>query len=219
MDRDSVSVPFQNIAGIPQWVAVTVPIWNRPMKYEVEMKFPVADMAAFESRLGDLGTAISPAQAELDVYFAHPSRDFASTDEALRIRRKGRSNYITYKGPKIDATTKTRREIDLPLPADEESAQAWSSLLEALGFSAVAEVCKSRRKFHIIWQGQQIEGSLDRVEQLGDFAELELVVQPEGVDKARTCIASLAETLGLVRSERRSYLELLRDSADHIDGQ
>jgi adenylate cyclase class 2 len=179
------------------------------MKYEVEMKFPAPDMPALESRLAAMGIDISQPQLELDVYFSHPARDFAATDEALRIRRKGQLNFITYKGPKIDATTKTRQEIDLPLPDEEESAQAWTSLLESLGFSPVAEVCKSRRKFHVVWQNQRVEGSLDHVDQLGDYAELELVVAPEDLDTARRCIAALAETLGLTHSERRSYLELL----------
>ena len=122
---------------------------------------------------------------------------------------KGRANFITYKGPKIDATTKTRREIDLPLPPDEESAQAWTGLLEALGFTVVGEVRKSRRKAHVVWQGRRVEVSLDEVERLGTFAELELVVEPEDVEAAKACIASLAEALGLEGSERRSYLELL----------
>ena len=179
------------------------------MNYEVEMKFPVADMSAVESRLAAMGASIDVSVEEVDLYFAHPARDFASTDEALRIRRKGRSNFLTYKGPKIDATTKTRHEIDLPLPPDEASAKAWTDLLEALGFRGVAEVCKSRRKALISWQGRQVEASLDRIERLGAFVELELIAEPEGVDAARTCILSLAAELGLHQSERRSYLELL----------
>jgi adenylate cyclase class 2 len=182
------------------------------MKYEVEMKFPVADMAALESRLATMGVAISEAKTEEDMYFAHPARDFASTDEALRIRRKGESNYITYKGPKIDATTKTRREIDLPLASGGESADNWTSLLEALSFVAVAKVCKSRRKAMIPWQGQSVEGSLDQVDRVGSFAELELIVALEEVENAKACILSLAEQLGLEGSERRSYLELLMSS-------
>ena len=158
----------------------------------------------------ELGATISVAQTEVDVYFAHPARDFARTDEALRIRRKGARNFLTYKGPKIDATTKTRREIDLPLLPDEEAAQAWTGLLIALGFTAVGEVRKSRRKAHVVWQGRSVEASLDEVEGLGEFAELELVVEPEGIEAAKACIASLAEALGLEGSERRSYLELLR---------
>ncbi len=163
------------------------------MRYEVEMKFPVADMASLESRLAGLGATISAAESEVDVYFAHPARDFAQTDEALRIRHKGRANSLTYKGPKVDAVTKTRREIDLPLPPDAETARAWTGLLNALGFTIVGEVRKSRRKAHVVWQGRRVEASLDEVERLGTFAELELVVEPEGVEAAKACIASLAE--------------------------
>ncbi len=181
------------------------------MKYEVEQKFPVSDMPALEARLSELGATISGPQREVDLYFAHPARNFAQTDEALRIRRRGRSNWITYKGPKIDKTTKTRREIELPLGPEEASAEAWCGLLEALGFAPVGEVHKSRRKAAIPWRDRRVEGSLDDVGRLGTFAELELVVDADGLEAAKVCIASLAERLGLTNSERRSYLELLLD--------
>jgi adenylate cyclase, class 2 len=179
------------------------------MPYEVEMKFRVGDLRALESRLAELGATVAPPQTEMDEYFAHPARDFAQTDEALRIRRKGEMNFITYKGPKIDATTKPRREIDLPLPPGETTAQAWTGLLDTLGFAAVGRVRKSRRKAKIAWQNRQIEVSLDEVDQVGTYVELELIVETDGVDAARACIGSLAEKLGLAESERRSYLELL----------
>jgi adenylate cyclase class 2 len=182
---------------------------REPMKYEVEQKFPVADMALLEARLAAIGAAILEPHSEVDLYFAHPARDFAQTDEALRIRRQGPSNSITYKGPKIDQTTKTRREIELSLPPGEESAEAWAGLLETLGFLPVAEVRNRRRKVEVSWQGRRVEGSLDDVEGLGRFAELELLVEDVGVESAKACIASLAENLGLEGSERRSYLELL----------
>jgi len=184
------------------------------MKFEVEQKFPVFDLAALEARLAARGEGVSEPRAEVDLYFAHPARDFARTDEALRIRRQGPSNSITYKGPKIDQTTKTRREIELPLPPGEESAGAWAELLETLGFRPVAEVRKLRRKVQVSWQGRRVQGSLDEVEGLGNFAELELVEEEAGVESAKACIASLAESLGLVQSERRSYLELLLALAD-----
>jgi adenylate cyclase, class 2 len=180
------------------------------MRLEVEMKFPVADMGALESRLTEMGAEISTPQFEVDTYFTHPARDFARTDEALRLRRKEGALFITYKGPKVDSATKTRREIDLPLAADEEGFWAWAELLDALGFKAVGEVRKSRRKSHVLWQDQSVEVSLDSVERLGSFVELELIVSAESVlDLAKQCIFSLAEALGLSGSERRSYLELL----------
>ena len=163
------------------------------MPYEVEMKFPVADLATLQSRLAGLGATIAAPQSEVDVYFAHPARDFAKTDEALRIRRKGSFNFITYKGPKIDAATKTRREIELPLPPGEQAAQAWTELIEALGFAPVGEVRKSRRKAHVDWQGRSVEISLDEVAGLGVYVELELIAEADGLDAARSNILSLAE--------------------------
>jgi adenylate cyclase class 2 len=183
------------------------------MKYEVEMKFPVSDLAALEARLAELAATISVAQGEFDVYFAHPARDFARTDEALRVRRKGRANFLTYKGPKIDATTKTRHEIDLPLLPEEKTAAQWMGLLAALGFTVAGEVRKSRRKAHVAWQGRRVEVSLDEVDRLGTFVELELVVDSAEAQAAKTCLMSLAEHLKLQGSERRSYLELVLERA------
>lgn len=182
---------------------------RRMDKYEVEQKFPVADLAEMQAKLLDLGAEVSEPRLEVDCYYAHPARDFAATDEALRIRRVGRANRITYKGPKIDRTTKTRQEIELELPPEEAGASAWANLLEVLGFRPVAEVRKRRRKALVPWQGRRVEVSLDDVEQVGTFAELELMAGAGDVEAARGCIASLAGHLGLSESERRSYLELL----------
>ena len=179
------------------------------MQYEVEQKFPVADPSAIEQKLASLGATVSGRKIEIDHYFAHPSRDFAATDEALRVRRADRSNYLTYKGPKVDATTKTRREIEVPLPQDEEHVAGWESILEALGFTPVGEVCKYRRKAYVPWQGRQIEVSLDDVVDVGTFVELELLAEEQEVDAAKASIKSLADALELAGSERRSYLELL----------
>jgi adenylate cyclase class 2 len=84
-------------------------------------------------------------------------------------------------------------------------------LLEALEFRPVAEVRKERRHVEVDWQGMQITASLDQVNQVGSFAELEMVVEPQQIDAAKKCLASLAEHLQLADSQRRSYLELLLD--------
>jgi len=179
------------------------------MTYEVELKFPVPDLAAFIRKLTDRSVSISPAEEEIDLYFAHPSRDFAQTDEALRLRCIGDVNYITYKGPKIDATTKTRCEIELPLGPGPESLASWTALLEAVGFRPVAEVRKSRRKATIPWQGRGPKATMDDVAGVGTFVEFELVVEESEVAETRACLQSLAQSFGLTQGERRSYLELL----------
>ena len=53
------------------------------MKYEVEQKFPISDITAVEVELTSFGVEISPPRLEVDVYFAHPARNFAETDVPL----------------------------------------------------------------------------------------------------------------------------------------
>ncbi len=179
------------------------------MNYEVEQKYPVADLAPLEAHLAAPGASISEVRIEVDLYFNHPARDFAQTDEAFRLRRVGSVNKITYKGPKLDATTKTREELELPLPNGEATFKGWSAMLGTLSFVPVGEVRKERRKAFVQWEGRRVEISLDRIDSLGTFVELELVVPPDEFEAAKACIASLAERLELSRTERRSYLRLL----------
>jgi adenylate cyclase, class 2 len=183
------------------------------MKYEVEQKFRLADPTALEARLAARGAKLAAPVVQVDHYFAHPSRDFASTDEALRIRSVGNENYVTYKGPKVDAVTKTRRELELAIEPDEAGAARFAELLAALGFCSVAEVRKKRRKANITWSGREVEVVLDHVVGLGDFCELELSADEGELDSARRLLADVASELGLADNERRSYLEMLLEKA------
>jgi len=179
------------------------------MLLEVEQKYPLADPAMMRQSLAELGAAFAAPVEQADVYFAHPSRDFKETDEALRIRRVGNENFITYKGPKLDSTTKTRREIELPLAAGDEGFRAFAELLEVLGFCRVFEVRKERVAGTLAWTGIDVHVSLDTVERLGNYLELEVVTEASQADAARDCLASLASRLQLSQSERRGYLDLL----------
>ncbi len=184
--------------------------------YEVELKFQVSDAAALERDLAALGARFREAVEQVDRYFAHPCRDFAATDEALRLRRTGADAAITWKGPRIDAATKTRREIELAIAAAAPGADGgpatidqWTGLLEALGFRQVREVAKRRRAAAVAWEGAEVEAALDEVAGLGSYLELELQAATDGVPLARRRLESLARRLGCGPAERRSYLELL----------
>lgn len=179
---------------------------------EVEQKFPVADFGALESRLREVGATPGETREEADHYFNAPDRDFARTDEALRIRRIGASNHVTYKGPKRDAHTKTRTEIEVPLAEGEQTAEDFARLLTKLGYRPVAVVRKRRQSYHVDRQGFPIEVTLDRVDRVGTFAELEIVVAEEQLDAARTTLLETAKELGLTASERRSYLEMFLEA-------
>ncbi|MEX0678534.1 MAG: class IV adenylate cyclase [Pirellulales bacterium] len=179
------------------------------MAIEVEQKFRVSDVTSLERQLAALGAAPGATESQVDSYFAHPQRDFAQTDEALRLRRVGQRNYVTYKGPKLDTSTKTRHEIEIELPEGQQAADNAAGLLVALSFGRFAEVRKRRVHYTLVWGGREIGVALDQVEGLGDFVELEIMAGEDHVDAARDAISSLAGRLNLSNSERRSYLELL----------
>ncbi len=182
------------------------------MNYEVEVKFPLENAAKLIARLEELAVSWTESVQETDIYFQHPCRNFAATDEALRIRRTDSRAYLTYKGPKIDSSTKTRTELEVELDVRPEILKKWQAILEQLGFRPVAEVRKNRQRGILVWGGWTVQVSVDRVEGLGSFLELEVVVPQEKLDIARESVLTLCQALGLGLSERRSYLELLLET-------
>lgn len=180
------------------------------MALEVEMKFPIDDPAAVGARLAEAGIVLGEPVAQIDEYFQHPSRDFAATDEAFRLRRIADAAFVTYKGPKLDAQTKTREEIEVPLAPGSEPWEQFTAMLLHLGFLPAGTVVKERRTGRAFNHGREIEVAWDAIVLLGEFLELEVVAEADEADAARDAVQALAASLGLTHSERRSYLELLR---------
>jgi adenylate cyclase class 2 len=176
---------------------------------EVEMKFAGVDFGPVEQRLAGWGAREDSPRQDADHYFNAPDRDFAQTDEALRVRRIGAANFVTYKGPKRDAQTKTRTEVEVPLADGDRAAEDFMRLLTYLGYRPVAVVRKLRRVFHLERRGFAVEVCLDEVDGLGRFAELEVQAPEEQLPAARAAVQELAAELGLTAGERRSYLEML----------
>jgi adenylate cyclase class 2 len=178
------------------------------MQLEVEMKFAVADPTSLRDVLQKLGVQLGAPIEQIDTYFQHPARDFAKTDEAFRLRQIGEANYFTYKGPKLDAQTKTRRELEVPL-ASGAIANDYQQLLLALGFQVGGVVRKRRRHGQAEVAGRTVDLAWDEVDGLGLFLELEIVADETEREAATEAIQQLAEQLHLTGAERRSYLELL----------
>ena len=151
------------------------------MGYEVEVKFRSVDHAVLEQRLTELGAELSGSAIQVDTYLTHPARDFAATNEAFRVRQVGNENRITYKGPRKPGPTKTREEIEIRFADGALAAGQLLQLFEVLGFRPVATIRKRRTSFHMKRGGLSLEVTLDLVESLGDFAEIEALVPSEHV--------------------------------------
>jgi adenylate cyclase class 2 len=189
------------------------------MSFEVEVKYRSVDHDELRRLLIERGAGEDPAVEQEDVYLSHPARDFAQTREALRLRRIGAENRVTYKGPRFPGPTKTREEIEIPFDAGEIPFRELARLFEILGFLPVAAVRKRRVTFHLHRPPHEIEVSLDRVEGLGDFAEIEAITRnAAGLISAQTAVLELAAQLGMDQVEPRSYLRMVLDSHSQAEG-
>ena len=183
------------------------------MGYEVEVKYRLVDHGELERRLTELGADREPEISQEDIYLSHPSRDFAASNEALRIRRIGAENRITYKGPRLTGPTKTREEIEIAVASGDVAFNQLLRLFENLGFRPVATIRKSRTPFHLNRQGRAVEIVLDRAAGLGNFAEIETLAETESeLPAAQAAVLALADELGLTEVEPRSYLRMSLES-------
>jgi len=183
---------------------------------EVELKFPLADRNTLLTALDRVHPGLSFQQRqETDEYFQHPCRDFKVTDEALRIRLSGGVVELTWKGPKLDPRTKSRKELELTVnELAETSDQRHNRLREillALGFSSAGLVHKTRHTARFLFHQRLVQVSIDTVDDLGLFAELEIICDPSEQAGATELLLQLAEQLELKHTERRSYIALLAE--------
>lgn len=176
---------------------------------EIEAKYAVADFTPIEEKLRTWSAQFIEDRQDADHYFNAPDRDFAQTDEAFRLRRIGSRNFLTYKGPKIDRETKTRKEIEVPVADGDQAANDMQQMLVSLGYRPVAVVRKRRRVFEQSLDGFTLHFCLDEVDGVGTFAEVEIVAEDDRYAAAKELLLRVAAELGLTQTERRSYLQLL----------
>jgi len=171
---------------------------------EVEIKAKISHPKKIIQRLKTKTTFLKEIYQE-DIYFNAPDRDFRITDEALRIRTSSEGSALTYKGSKIgNLIDKTREEISVHI----NDLKKTRVILEKLGFQAVAKVSKTR----MLFQFNELSISVDFVESLGEFIEIESLVNTQNeIEKTRKEILDFLNELEirLEDCERRSYLELL----------
>jgi adenylate cyclase class 2 len=185
--------------------------------YEVELKVS-ADHDSVRGHLDSQDASHVESVTQEDTYYNAPDRDFVETDEALRVRREtlddgSERTAVTYKGPLVDDHSKTRREAETTVADD----QAMDEILTGLGYEATATVTKHRDQFEL--DGCVV--TLDAVEGLGEYVEVELETEQDLDAESGATLASLRDEAAAVLRKleldpadqiRTSYLDLLLDA-------
>lgn len=169
---------------------------------EIELKSRVNDLRPVRERLQQSGAEFCARVHEHDIYYNAPHRDFAKTDEALRVRYADGNAVVTYKGARIkNLGLKAREELNTGVG----SGEVFGQILDRLGFTKTAEVNKWRETYRF----RDASIALDEVESLGTFVEIEVIADTE-TQSATEKIEKIKRELGITGvAILASYLELL----------
>lgn len=169
---------------------------------EVELKVKIPSLDPVREQLVRKNAGSAGKVHEHDIYYNAPHRDFGQTDEAVRVRYSDDHAVVTYKGPKIKKFgLKAREELNFAV----ESGEIFETMLDRLGFRKTREVNKWRETFKL----GNASVSLDTVDGLGTFAEIEVIAEDEG-DNPTSAIEKIAKEIGVTGEPiLESYLEML----------
>ncbi len=167
---------------------------------EVESKFRSPGNDKVEKILTHLGAKKIGSVEMEDIYFAHPSKDFGKTDEALRLRKFGGGAELTYKGPRMSTeSAKAREEISLKV----DNPLSAQRIVERLGFKEFCVLRKTRNSYLL----DKLRVDVDNVDDLGEYVELEILT--ESPERAVQLLDLARKELGLDKPEKMTYLELM----------
>ena len=190
---------------------------------EVEIKVAISNPESLKENLKKLNGEYIISLDHEDTYFNMPKklRNFKKTDEALRLRKSIEFNknnkenrtltrsFITYKGKKIDQTTKTREEIEVEI----KNLAEMKKLLENLGFREIFTVKKERELYEFNFKNENVEVLIDFLPILNqNFMEAEVIVESsKEVPLVKEKLFEFLKKFGISKTDsiRESYLELI----------
>ncbi|MBP1357509.1 MAG: class IV adenylate cyclase [Sulfolobus sp.] len=173
---------------------------------EVKLKVFSPSLESIKSKIMESGTKLLKVEYQEDMYFNSSWKDFRKSDEALRLRTIEISDTktleLTYKGPKLSQTVKSREEITVTL--DYKQLDNLIKILERLGFKQVINLKKKRETFLI----NNYYVSLDYVNDLGEFIEIEAI---NGTEKElQEFTKEFIKKYNIIAEQTlKSYLELI----------
>jgi adenylate cyclase class 2 len=160
---------------------------------EVEIQVIIKDPEKIEVRLNEVGKFIK-SNKQTDKYFVLPQRDFFAKDmpdEYLRVRYEDERNHLNYSylhfgdDGWLRATDEYETLVDKPEVVEE--------VFSKIGLIPKVTVKKTRKYFDC----GDFEVTLDQIEDLGDFMEVEAKKDFGGVNKTRKACSDFLDSLNV----------------------
>jgi len=160
---------------------------------EVEIQVIIKNPEKAEAKLNKTGKFIK-SRRQIDKYYVPPHRDFFAKDtpdEYLRVRYEEGKNHLNYsflyfgEDGWLRNTDEYETLIDKPEVVEE--------IFEKIGLMPKITVKKTRKYFDC----GDFEVTLDQVENLGDFMEVEAKKDFGSIDKTRKACLDFLNSLGI----------------------
>lgn len=163
---------------------------------EIEIKVPVSETEhdRIYRVMSDSG-ALSTRKEHSDHYFSPASGSFLDTQfpyKWLSVRKRGTRTQINYKHFYPEGAERHTHADEVEVAIDD--IDRGIKLLDALGFVRLVTVHKIRLEFVI---DEKFEVSLDKVDGLGYFVEVESLVEQGSIHQTRQSVLDFAAALGL----------------------
>ncbi|MCU1223130.1 MAG: adenylate cyclase [Edaphobacter sp.] len=139
---------------------------------EIELKFPVSDPEALQSRLPQLGFHLdTPRTFEHNTLYDTPNRDLRAKRQLLRLRQYGNLWTLTHKRLPDEPADITRYKIRIETETAIADGPALAAIFEQLGYAPAFVYEKFRTEWsHTIEQSAHLV--IDETP-IGNYAELE----------------------------------------------
>ena len=156
-----------------------------PIDTEIELKLPLLNRSGVTQYLSQ-HAAFAFESFQHDVYYNPAHRNFledqGNVNEWLRIRIAGGKAQINYKDWQPHNAQFKTHCVEYETSAD--SYDQLKKIFNALNFTELVEVKKIRK----VWNYGDVEISIDSVEELGDFIELEYKGELDDIAAARSLL-------------------------------
>ena len=140
--------------------------------------------------LGKMQATIKDELIEKDLYFSIPTSSTVEKGSIIRVREDTKQNgerkiILSYKSPNVlREGVETREEIEVQVLSDVPSL---TRLLGKIDLKPLVPVTKRRVEYSLTYKGVHFTVTLDNVDSLGSFVEIELM--SERKDDAKKLVA------------------------------